>query len=145
MFQIVNSINFILLSNTKQPITMKRNYDIGLLILRVGMAGLMLTHGIPKFMDFIGGDLSVVGDPFGIGGLLTSILVILGEVIAPVLIIIGIKTRLSAVVSAITMAIAVFFIHGADPLAKKELALLYLIGFISIALMGSGSISVDKK
>ena len=124
---------------------MKRNYDIGLLILRIGIAGLMLTHGIPKFMDFIGGDLAVVGDPFGIGGLLTSILVLLGEVIAPVLIIIGIKTRMAAVVSGITMAIAAFYIHGADPLAKKELALLYLIGFAAVALMGAGRISVDKK
>ncbi|QIE60822.1 DoxX family protein [Rasiella rasia] len=124
---------------------MKRNYDIGLLILRIGMAGLMLTHGIPKLMSFIGGDMSVVGDPFGIGGLLTSILVIIGEVIAPILIIIGIKTRLSAVVSGITMAVAAFVIHGSDPLAKKEMALLYLIGFIAIALMGAGSVSVDKK
>ncbi|HBR52715.1 MAG TPA: DoxX family protein [Flavobacteriaceae bacterium] len=124
---------------------MKRNYDIGLLVLRIGMAALMLTHGIPKFMAFIGGDLSVVGDPLGIGGMLTSILVLLGELVAPVLIIIGIKTRFAAVASAITMAVAAFVVHGADPLAKKEMALLYLIGFLSIALMGAGSISVDKK
>jgi len=96
-------------------------------------------------MAFIGGDLSVVGDPLGIGGMLTSILVLLGELVAPVLIIIGIKTRFAAVASAITMAVAAFVVHGADPLAKKEMALLYLIGFLSIALMGAGSISVDKK
>ena len=124
---------------------MKRNYDIGLLVLRIGMAALMLTHGIQKFMAFIGGDVSVVGDPLGIGGMLTSILVLLGELVAPVLIIIGIKTRFAAVASAITMAVAAFVVHGADPLAKKEMALLYLIGFLSIALMGAGSISVDKK
>ncbi|RDK87236.1 DoxX family protein [Marinirhabdus gelatinilytica] len=124
---------------------MKRNYDLGLLVLRIGVAGLMLTHGVPKFLAFIGGDLSVVGDPLGIGGLLSSILVLLGELVAPVLIIIGIKTRFAAIISAITMAVAAFVVHGADPLAKKEMALLYLIGFISIALMGAGSISVDKK
>ena len=124
---------------------MKRNYDIGLLILRVGISGLMLTHGIPKFLAFIGGDMSIVGNPIGIGALLSSILVLLGEFIAPVLIIIGIKTRFSAVAAAITMAVAAFIVHGADPLAKKELAFLYLIGFVSIALMGAGKISVDKK
>jgi putative oxidoreductase len=124
---------------------MKRNSAIGLLILRIGMAGLLLTHGIPKFLAFIGGDMSIVGDPIGLGGLITSILVLLGELVAPILIIIGIKTRLAAVISGVTMAVAAFVIHGGDPLAKKEMALLYLIGFTAIALMGAGSISVDKK
>lgn len=124
---------------------MKRNYDLGLLVLRIGVAGLLLTHGVPKFLAFIGGDLSVVGDPIGIGALLSTILVLLGELVAPVLIIIGIKTRFAAVASAITMAIAAFVVHGGDSIAKKELALLYLIGFVAIALMGAGSISVDKK
>jgi putative oxidoreductase len=124
---------------------MKRNYDLGLLVLRIGVAGLMLTHGVPKFLKFIGGDLSVVGDPIGIGTLLSTILVLVGELIAPVLIIIGIKTRFAAVASAITMAIAAFVVHGNDPIAKKELALLYLVGFVAIAFMGAGSISVDKK
>lgn len=124
---------------------MKRNYDLGLLVLRIGVAGLMLTHGIPKFLAFIGGDLSVVGDPIGIGALISTILVLIGELVAPVLIIIGLKTRFAAVASAITMAVAAFIVHGADPLAKKELALLYLFSFIAIAFMGAGSISVDKK
>jgi putative oxidoreductase len=124
---------------------MKKNYDLGLLVLRIGVAGLMLTHGIPKFLAFIGGDLSVVGDPIGMGALLSTILVLIGELVAPVLIIIGIKTRFAAVASAITMAIAVFVVHSGDLLAKKEMALLFLIGFIAIAFMGAGSISVDKK
>ncbi|MBX2826618.1 MAG: DoxX family protein [Flavobacteriaceae bacterium] len=124
---------------------MKRNPDIGLLVLRVGLSALMLTHGIPKFLELIGGNTNVVGDPIGVGGLLSSILVVLGEFIAPVLIIIGLKTRMSAVVAAITMAVAAFIVHAADPIATKEKALLYLVGFIAIALMGAGRISVDKK
>ena len=124
---------------------MKRNYDIGLLVLRIGMAGLMLTHGVPKFLKFIGGDLSVVGDPIGVGTLLSTLLILLAELVAPVLVIIGIKTRFAAVVTAIAMAVAAFMVHGGDPIAQKEKALLYLFGFAAIALMGAGSISVDKK
>tara|TARA_B100000508_G_scaffold113525_1_gene92146 strand:- start:123 stop:497 length:375 start_codon:yes stop_codon:yes gene_type:complete len=124
---------------------MKRNFDLGLLILRIGVSALMLTHGFPKLMSLIGGNTAVVGDPIGVGGLISSILVIIGEVIAPVLIIIGLKTRWAAVASAITMAVAAFIVHGADPLGKKEMALLYLIAFIAIAFMGAGKISVDKK
>lgn len=124
---------------------MKRNIDVGLLILRVGMAGLMLTHGIPKFMELIGGNTSVVGDPIGVGGLISSILAVIAEFICPVLIIIGLKTRMATIPVIITMAIAAFMIHGADPIGTKEKALLYLVGFITIGLMGAGKISIDKK
>ncbi|GAB5400084.1 MAG: DoxX family protein [Aureisphaera sp.] len=124
---------------------MKRNPDLGLLILRVGISALMLTHGIPKLLAFINGDTSIVGDPIGLGGLISSILALLGEFVAPVLIIIGIKTRPAALVAMITMAVAAFIVHAADPIATKEKALLYLIGFLAIAIMGAGRLSVDKK
>jgi len=124
---------------------MKRNIDLGLLILRVGLAAMLLTHGIPKFLEFIGGNMSVVGDPIGIGGLITTLLVILAEFIAPVLVLIGLKTRMAAILVIIEMAVAAFIVHGSDPIGVKEKALLYLIGFTAIALMGAGKISVDKK
>ena len=124
---------------------MKKNLDLGLLILRVGLSGMMLKHGTDKFLAFVGGDLSVAGDPFGLGGLVTSILVLLGEFVAPILIIIGLKTRLASIATIITMAVAAFFIHKGDPFAEKELALLYLVGFIAIGLMGAGRFSFDKK
>lgn len=124
---------------------MKKNYDLGLLVLRVGVSALMLTHGFPKLIQLIEGNTALVGDPIGVGTLISSILVVIGEVIAPVLILIGLKTRLAAIPAAITMAIAAFMVHGADPLAKKEMALLYLIAFVAIALMGAGRFSIDKK
>ncbi len=43
------------------------------------------------------------------------------------------------------MAVAAFVVHGADPFERKEMALLYLIGFTAIALLGAGKYSVDKK
>jgi len=50
-----------------------------------------------------------------------------------------------AIPSAITMVVAAFIVHGADPLQKKELALVYLIMFLAIALLGPGKYSIDKK
>jgi uncharacterized membrane protein YphA (DoxX/SURF4 family) len=32
-----------------------------------------------------------------------------------------------------------------DPLAKKEMALLYLVGFLSVSLMGAGRYSIDQR
>lgn len=125
--------------------TTSGSFSIGTLLLRLGFGGLMLTHGIPKLLEFIGGNLEIVGDPLGLGALITSVLVIIGEVISPLLVIIGYKVRLSTLPTVITMGVASFMIHGADPLAKKEMALLYLIGYMAIAFIGAGKYSVSKK
>jgi putative oxidoreductase len=120
------------------------NYNLGLLLLRVGFGGMMLTHGIPKLLKMLSGDFSF-GDPIGIGETTTLILAVLCEVFFPILVIIGFKTRLSAIPVIITMAVAAFVVHAADPFGIKEKAILYLIGFIAIALLGAGKYSVDKK
>jgi putative oxidoreductase len=125
--------------------TTSGSFSIGALVMRISFGGLMLTHGIPKMLEVFNGNLEIVGDPIGIGALVTSILVIIGEVISPLLIIIGYKVRWTAIPAIITMAVAAFMIHGADPLAKKEMALLYLAGFVTIALMGAGKYSVSKR
>jgi len=124
---------------------MKRNVDLGLLVLRVAISAMLLTHGFPKLIDFIGGNTSLVGNPIGVGSFLSSILVLVGEVIAPVLVLIGFKSRLFALLPAITMGVAAFIYHGGDSFAQQEKALLYLAGFITISLMGAGRISMDKK
>lgn len=120
------------------------NYNVGLLLLRVGFSGFMLTHGIPKLLKMLSGDFSF-GDPIGLGEPVTLVLAILGEVLFPILIIIGFKTRIAAIPVIITMAVAAFVVHATDPLGTKEMALLYLIAFIVIALLGAGKYSVDRK
>ena len=123
---------------------MTSTYHIGLLLLRLGFSGLMLTHGIPKLMKLLQGNLEFA-DPLGIGALPSLILTVIGEVICPLLIIIGYKTRLAAIPAAITMAVAAFVIHGADPIGTKEKALLYLFAFVIIALTGAGKYAVDRN
>ena len=120
------------------------NQNIALLILRIGFGVMMLTHGVPKLLNMVAGDFSFA-DPIGIGETPSLILAVLSEVVFPILVIIGFKTRLSAIPVIITMAVAAFIIHGADALETKEKAILYLVGFIAIALLGAGKYSVDKK
>ena len=112
--------------------------------MRVGFGALMLTHGIPKLLKMLSGDFSF-GDPIGIGETATLILAVLCEVLFPLLVIIGFKTRLSAIPVIITMAVAAFIVHAADPFGTKEMAILYLIGFTAIALLGAGKYSIDRK
>ena len=123
---------------------MKRNTDLGLFILRIGISALMLTHGIPKLMKLLEGNFEF-GDPIGLGPTVSLILAVIGEVFAPVLMIVGYKTRLAAIPAAITMAVAVFVVHAADPIGTKEKALLFLIGFVVIAICGAGKYSLDRR
>ena len=121
---------------------MKNNYnDFALGILRVGFSGAMLTHGIPKINMLL--DKSGFADPLGIGPTPTLILAILAEVIAPILVLIGLKTRIAAIPVILIMATATFIHHAADDFGTKEKAVLYLIGFIVIAIAGPGKYSVD--
>lgn len=118
--------------------------DIGLALLRVVPSALMLSHGIPKFQKLIAGNLDFP-DPLGIGAAPSLFLVVIAEVICPILVIIGFKTRFAAIPTVIAMAVAAFIVHGSDPLGKKELALLYLVIFSAIILLGPGKYSVDKR
>jgi putative oxidoreductase len=118
--------------------------NLGLAFLRISASALMLTHGIPKFQKLLSGDLEF-GDPLGLGGAPSLFLAIIGEFICPILVIIGFKTRWAAVPTAITMAVAAFIVHGADPFGVKEKALLFLTLFVTIILLGPGKYSIDKK
>ncbi|MEA1785272.1 DoxX family protein [Arenibacter sp. GZD96] len=118
--------------------------DIALALLRIAPSALLLTHGIPKLQNLISGNIEF-GDPIGLGPAPSLFLTVIGEVVCPLLIIIGYKTRWAAVPSAITMLVAAFIVHSADPIGVKEKALLFLTFFVLIILLGSGKYSIDKK
>ncbi|WP_047245538.1 DoxX family protein [Maribacter thermophilus] len=118
--------------------------DIGLAFFRIAVSVMMLTHGLPKFQKLISGNFQF-GDPIGIGAAPSLFLAVISEFICPILIIIGYRTRLLSIPVAITMAVAAFIAHGSDPFGTKEKALFYLVAFITIALVGPGKYSIDRK
>lgn len=118
--------------------------DLGLLFLRIASSVLMMTHGLPKFQKLISGNLEF-GDPLGIGAAPSLFLAVIGEFVCPILIIVGFKTRWATVPAIITMLVAVLIVHGADPFNVKEKAVLFLVAFISILMLGPGKYSLDKK
>ncbi|MFK7811471.1 MAG: DoxX family protein [Maribacter sp.] len=117
---------------------------IGLAVLRILPSLMMLAHGLPKFKKLIAGNFEF-GNPIGIGEAPSLFLAVVGEFIAPILIIIGYKTKFAAIPSLITMLVAAFIVHAADPFGTKEKALLYAVFFIAIILLGPGKYSLDKK
>jgi putative oxidoreductase len=126
---------------------MNRYDDVGKLVLRLSLGILMLMHGLHKLMYGISGISAMVqanGWPAWV-----SYGVFVGEIIAPVLIIIGLLTRASALIVVINMLVAVYLAHSHQlfHLTKTggwllELQGLYLFGALAIAFLGAGRFSV---
>lgn len=134
--------------------------SIGLLVLRLGMGGYMLTSGWGKLQMLLGGQAAQFGDPIGIGPVASLVLVTFAEFLCSILVMVGLLTRLAAIPVVITMAVAAFVAHGADPWtmgeaarlftsgatkswASKQPALMFLVGFLALAFTGAGALSLD--
>lgn len=121
--------------------------DLGLLLLRIFSGAMMIAwHGLPKLSDpgkFIG-HLETSGYPLpvvlGYGS-------IAAETLFPLLIILGLFTRVSAVIAAGNMLVAVIVHHmiiSGDSLSDTEKALLYLAAFGFLALVGPGKWTLGR-
>lgn len=121
--------------------------DLGKLVLRLALALLILFHGVAK----------VIGGVEPIAGMLTKVgmppafayLVYIGEVVAPLMILAGVWTRVAALVVAINMIVAVALVHAGELflLSKTggwalELQAMFFISAIAIALLGAGRYSL---
>ena len=122
----------------------KVSIDFGLLLIRVGFSIGMMTHGYGKFLKIIQGNFEF-GDPIGIGPTFSLILAAIGEFIAPILIILGWKTRLATIFPTLTMLVAFAIVHDGDPFSRKEKDFVYLIAFLTLYFTGPGKYSLGKE
>jgi putative oxidoreductase len=118
--------------------------DAGLATLRV-VAGLLLAflHGIGKIPPQEGfvGWVGQMGFP---APLLFAWLAGLAELAGGVLIALGLLTRPVALVVTIHFAVVVMIAHAGDTLAERELAILFGVIALALALTGPGRYSVDE-
>lgn len=118
--------------------------DAGLIILRLAVGILMLTHGIPKLLNFSqiaqsGTFLPILGS-----ATLGLSLAIFAEVLMSLFLIAGLFTRIATLPLIVTMLVAAFVAHASDPFSSKEPALLFLFPYITILLAGPGKYSLDN-
>jgi len=118
--------------------------ELAFLALRITLGLLMLTHGWPKLETLLSGDPIRFADPIGIGKTASLILTVFAEFFCSALLVLGLLTRIAAIPLIITMIVAVFVVHGGDPIGKRELGLLYLFGYVAIFAHGSGPYSFDR-
>lgn len=116
--------------------------DLALAMLRIGTALMMLTHGWAKISDFTG-YLAKFSDPIGLGPAVSLQLAIFAEFFCAILLALGFLTRLSLIPMMFTMLVAGLIAHAGDPFSSKEKALLFLLVFVVLFLLGPGKYSVD--
>lgn len=124
--------------------TSQNNISIAILILRVAIGGMMLTHGFGKLIMLFGHGPILFPDPMGVGSTMSLVIAVFAEVFCSLFLILGIATRLSAISLSVTMSVAAFIVHANDGFAVKEMALLYLLIYVVIAIVGAGKYSVDN-
>ena len=122
-----------------------KNDAAGKLLLRLTVGGLMLFHGMSKLFNpgtvgFIGSKLAEAGLPEAL-----AYGVYIGEVVAPLMIIVGLLSRAGAALIVINMLFAIILVHAGDLFAltehggwRLELQGFYLLGSLAIVFLGSG-------
>ena len=122
--------------------------EFGKLLLRLGVGSLMLFHGYSKLMnpgslDWIGGILAGNGLPSAL-----AYGVYVGEVLAPLMIMVGLYARLGGWLIVVNMLFALGLAHSGELLSvgehggwALELQGFYLLGGLVVAMFGSGKLA----
>ena len=124
--------------------------DAGKLVLRIVLAVMLLFHGMSKLVGGIApikGMLVQAGLPGAIG-----YLVYVGEVAAPVMILLGLYTRLAGLVVVANMVVAILLVHTSQFFTVNEtggwaleLQAMYLASGLVLALTGAGRYSLGGR
>jgi putative oxidoreductase len=124
--------------------------DVGRLILRLALGVTVLLHGIAKLIGGVGvisGMLTGAGLP---GFLAYGAYV--GEVIAPILVILGFYSRIGAWLIVVNMLVALGLVHMKEIATLNqqggwaiELQAMYLFTAVAIALIGPGRFAINQK
>jgi putative oxidoreductase len=124
--------------------------DVGKLVLRLTLGILILLHGIAKVKSGVG---SIVPRLEGIGlPPWFAYAVFIGEIVAPIMVIIGLFTRTGAFIIVVNMIFAILLVHSADLflLGKQggwalELQGMFLFTALALTLMSPGRYSVTRR
>lgn len=117
--------------------------DLAKLLLRIGFAGFFLFHGIHKIYggtEFIQGLFTQNGLPASL-----AYLIYLGEVLAPIAMLIGVWTRFSAFIGVGTCVVVILLMHMNHFFTLTKVGAwvgegvgTFLFGFLAIMFLGSG-------
>jgi putative oxidoreductase len=117
-------------------------FNLGMLILRLGMAGLMIPHGYDKLVNFAAYRKDFINF-LGAGNTVSLSLTVFAEFFCSCLVLVGLFTRFAAIPPIIAMSVAVIKAHKGQVFGQGEHAAMYVVGFLVILILGPGKISAD--
>ena len=124
--------------------------DIGKLVLRLTLGGLMIMHGVAKIFSGVGG-ISGMLQGIGLPGFI-AYGAFIGEILAPLLVILGWYARVGALVIVVHMLAALYLVHQNDLFGLGrgggwaiELQAFFLFTALAVALIGPGRFSAKEN
>ena len=118
---------------------------LGLLLLRAALGIIFFTHGYPKLTQSATA-MQTMFIEHGLPGQFVYVAGVL-ETFGGLLMIIGIFTRVAALLLAIEMAVAIWkvhSVHGLMAIREYEFPLTLAAGCLALATVGAGTFSVDR-
>ena len=126
------------------------NSDLGKLILRISIGSLMLFHGLNKLQHGYGVVAKMLVKARLTGYLSHGILI--GELMAPLFMILGLYTRPAALLQVFVMGMAVYLVHTKELFSVSEhggyaleLQALYFFGALAVFFLGAGRYCVTHR
>ena len=125
-------------------------HDAARLLLRIALGLLVLLHGIAKLRGGMAGIARLV-ESAGLPGVL-AYGVLVGEVLAPLMLLLGFHARLGGALVAINMLFAIALAHmgqldrlNASGGWALELQGMFLATAVAIALLGPGRYGINQR
>lgn len=125
------------------------SFNVGMLLLRLTVGGLMAHAGYYKLTHFneilhgAGGNPPFHISFLGLGDSTNLSLLVFAELFCAGLLVIGLLTRLATIPLIISSCVALFSAHNGDIFGGGQMITLFLAGYVILLLVGPGKISVD--
>ena len=122
----------------------KENFvNLGLLALRLGVGlNMACLHGMERARHY-SDRVSSFPDPLHMGHRYSLLLAVAAELVAGILITIGLAGRVAALVLAFSLGLAVFTGEAGASWRQREVATLYLTATLAILMLGCGRWALD--
>lgn len=125
-------------------------HDIAKLILRVTLGLLVMLHGAAKLKGGMAGIIGLV-ESHGLPGFI-GYGVLIGELLGPLMLIVGFHARIGAVLVAVNMLFAIALVHMGE-LGRfngqggwaLELQGMFLAAAVALSLLGPGRFSANQR
>jgi len=131
--------------------TLNRGRPAAPLVLRIVIGGLFIWHGIDKFDVGI----SMIDEMFTMWGVpapgLTAPLTAVVEIVAGIMLVVGLGTRVAAMALSVVMIGALIYVKqdlgiiSGQPMPGAELDLARLAGLVAVIVLGPGRLSLDHQ